>query len=144
MFAAADTFRAAATEQLNVWGERCGIPVVSGKQGGDSAAVAYDSLNSAVSKHTDYLLIDLLSLFLISQSKLCSKPTIRGTVLVQIGLYLYTIIYLFAPAQFYEKEIPTSVIALGTLFYLFVAFKSFKAAKLLSPIFEPPPTHPLD
>ena len=83
---------------------------------------------------TDYLLIDLLSLFLISQSKLCSKPTIRGTVLVQIGLYLYTIIYLFAPAQFYEKEIPTSVIALGTLFYLFVAFKSFKAAKLLSPI----------
>ena len=58
IFAAADTFRAAAIEQLNIWGERCGIPVVSGKHGGDSAAVAFDALNSAISKKTDYLLID--------------------------------------------------------------------------------------
>ncbi|RQV99432.1 signal recognition particle-docking protein FtsY [bacterium] len=58
MFSAADTFRAAAIEQLQIWGERCGIQVVAGKQGGDSAAVAFDALNSAISKKTDYLLID--------------------------------------------------------------------------------------
>jgi fused signal recognition particle receptor len=58
MFSAADTFRAAAIEQLNIWGERCGIPVVSGAFGGDSASVAFDSLGSAISKKVDYLVID--------------------------------------------------------------------------------------
>lgn len=58
MFSAADTFRAAAIDQLKIWGERCNIPVIAGTQGGDSAAVAFDSLNSAISKKIDYLLID--------------------------------------------------------------------------------------
>jgi len=58
LFAAADTFRAAAIEQLGIWGERCGIPVVSGSPGGDSAAVAFDALQSAISRDCDWLIVD--------------------------------------------------------------------------------------
>jgi ABC-2 type transport system ATP-binding protein len=47
MLAAGDTFRAAAVEQLQVWGERNGIPVIAQKQGADSASVLYDALASA-------------------------------------------------------------------------------------------------
>ncbi len=58
MLAAADTFRAAAIDQLQVWGERLNAPVVSGKEGGDSAAVAYDAVQSATAKGIDILIID--------------------------------------------------------------------------------------
>ena len=83
---------------------------------------------------TDNLMIDILSLFLISQSKLCSRPTIRGTVMVQLGLYFYSLIYLFAPLQFVEdNKSPLVIIILASVFYIFVAIKAFKTAKLLSP-----------
>ena len=55
---AADTFRAAANEQLEIWAERAGAQIVKQKQGADPAAVAYDALNSAVSKGFDAVLID--------------------------------------------------------------------------------------
>ncbi|MCD8310509.1 MAG: signal recognition particle-docking protein FtsY [Prevotellaceae bacterium] len=55
---AADTFRAAAVEQLLVWGERVGVPVISQKMGSDPAAVAYDTLRSAVASGTDVVIID--------------------------------------------------------------------------------------
>lgn len=58
MFGAADTFRAAAVDQLQVWGDRLGIPVVAGQEGADPGAVAYDSIESAVSKHMDLVFID--------------------------------------------------------------------------------------
>lgn len=58
MLAAGDTFRAAAIDQLQVWGDRLGIPVVAGLEGGDSAAVAYDAVTSAVAKGIDVLIID--------------------------------------------------------------------------------------
>jgi len=58
LLAAADTFRAAAVEQLETWGQRLGIPVVAQHQGADSAAVAHDALTSALSKNVDILLID--------------------------------------------------------------------------------------
>ncbi len=58
MLAACDTFRAAAVEQLKIWGERIGCPVVSSHHGADAAAVAYDAVNSAVSKGIDILIID--------------------------------------------------------------------------------------
>ena len=57
MLAAADTFRAAAVEQLEEWGERLDIPVIS-QEGTDAAAVAHDALSSAISKEIDILLID--------------------------------------------------------------------------------------
>ncbi len=58
MIAAADTFRAAAVEQLQVWGERAGAPVVTGKQGGDPAGLAYDALERARADGADILIID--------------------------------------------------------------------------------------
>lgn len=58
MLAAGDTFRAAAVEQLKVWGERIGAPVVSTRVGGDAAGLAYEALARARSEGTDLLLID--------------------------------------------------------------------------------------
>ncbi len=55
---AADTFRAAAVEQLMVWGERVGVTVVKQKMGSDPASVAYDTLNSAVANDADVVIID--------------------------------------------------------------------------------------
>ncbi|MBO4440662.1 signal recognition particle-docking protein FtsY [bacterium] len=58
MLAAGDTFRAAAVEQLKVWGERNNCTVISDKDGADPASVAYNAVNSALSKNVDVLLID--------------------------------------------------------------------------------------
>ena len=58
MLAACDTFRAAAIEQLNLWGSRIDIPVISSEYGADPASVAHDAVNSSLSKEVDYLLID--------------------------------------------------------------------------------------
>jgi fused signal recognition particle receptor len=58
IFGAGDTYRAAAVEQLKLWGDRLHIPVVSGQSGGDPGAVAYDTVQSAVAKHADIALID--------------------------------------------------------------------------------------
>ena len=58
MLAAADTFRAAAVEQLGVWGERAGASVVSGKSGADPAGLAYDALVRARAEAIDVLVID--------------------------------------------------------------------------------------
>ena len=55
---AADTFRAAAVEQLVIWGERVGVPVIKQKMGSDPASVAYDTLSSAVSNNADVVIID--------------------------------------------------------------------------------------
>ena len=58
MLGAADTFRAAAVEQLDVWGERAGVPVIKQKLGADPASVAYDTLSSAVANDIDVVIID--------------------------------------------------------------------------------------
>lgn len=58
MLGAADTFRAAAVEQLVIWGERVGVPVVKQNMGSDPASVAYDTLNSAIANDIDVVLID--------------------------------------------------------------------------------------
>ena len=58
MFAACDTFRAAAIEQLQTWGNQLDIPVIAQKHGADAAAVAFDAFNAATSRKTDLLLID--------------------------------------------------------------------------------------
>ncbi len=55
---AADTFRAAAVEQLCIWGERVGVPVVKQQMGSDPASVAYDTVSSAVANGADVVLID--------------------------------------------------------------------------------------
>lgn len=58
MLGAADTFRAAAVNQLLIWGERVNVPVVQQGQGADPASVAFDTLNSAKSKGVDVAIID--------------------------------------------------------------------------------------
>lgn len=55
---AADTFRAAAIDQLKIWAERVGVPVIAQQQGADPASVAFDTLQSAQSKHADVVIID--------------------------------------------------------------------------------------
>jgi len=58
LLCAADTFRAAAIEQLEVWGERTGTEVIRTKAGGDPAAVLFDALQAASARHTDYVIVD--------------------------------------------------------------------------------------
>jgi fused signal recognition particle receptor len=58
MLAAGDTFRAAAIEQLKVWGERTKSPVISGAQGSDSASLAFNALTEAKAQQRDVLLVD--------------------------------------------------------------------------------------
>ena len=58
VIAAGDTFRAAAIDQLQIWGDRTGAPVVSGKEGADAAGLAYDALEQARERDADVLLID--------------------------------------------------------------------------------------
>jgi fused signal recognition particle receptor len=58
LLAAADTFRAAAVAQLQTWGERIGIETISGKEGAEPAAVAFDSAHRALSERSDYLIVD--------------------------------------------------------------------------------------
>ena len=58
LFAAADTFRAAATEQLTIWAERCGVEIVKQGEGADPAAVVFDAINAANARMTDVVLVD--------------------------------------------------------------------------------------
>jgi len=58
MLAAADTFRAAAIDQLKIWGERSGVPVIAHQEGSDPAAVVYDAIQAAKARKTDVLICD--------------------------------------------------------------------------------------
>lgn len=58
MLAAGDTFRAAAVEQLTIWSERIGVPIIKHQQGADPSAVVYDAMESACSKKIDILIVD--------------------------------------------------------------------------------------
>ncbi len=58
LLCAADTFRAAAIEQLEIWGQRTGTEVIKTKPGGDPSAVLFDALQSAKARNTDYVIVD--------------------------------------------------------------------------------------
>jgi fused signal recognition particle receptor len=58
ILAACDTFRAAAIEQLKLWGQRLNVPVIHGDYGADPAAVAHDAVTAATSRRSDYLFVD--------------------------------------------------------------------------------------
>jgi len=58
VLAAGDTFRAAAVDQLALWGERIGVEVIKGRDGADPAAVVYDAMQAAIARKADYLLVD--------------------------------------------------------------------------------------
>ena len=58
LLGAGDTFRAAATQQLKLWGEKLNIPVISSQQGSDPSALAYDTIQSGIAKKVDHIIID--------------------------------------------------------------------------------------
>jgi fused signal recognition particle receptor len=58
LLGAADTFRAAAVDQLEIWAQRLNLPIISGQFGGDAGAVAYDTVISAISRNVDLVLVD--------------------------------------------------------------------------------------
>ena len=58
LLSAADTFRAAASEQLDIWAERSGVEIIRNQSGADPAAVAFDSLNAAIARDIDVLIVD--------------------------------------------------------------------------------------
>jgi fused signal recognition particle receptor len=58
LLAAADTFRAAATDQLKIWGERVGVPVIAHQPGADPGAVVYDAIRASQSRKADLLIVD--------------------------------------------------------------------------------------
>jgi fused signal recognition particle receptor len=58
MLGAADTFRAAAVDQLEIWAERAGVPIITQKMGSDPGSVAYDTVASAIAKKADVVIID--------------------------------------------------------------------------------------
>jgi fused signal recognition particle receptor len=62
LLCAADTFRAAAIEQLEIWGQRTGTEVIKTKPGGDPSAVLFDALQAAVARKTDYVIVDTAGL----------------------------------------------------------------------------------
>ena len=55
---AADTFRAAGVDQLEIWAERIKLPIISGQLGGDAGAVAFDTVQAAIARKSDIAIID--------------------------------------------------------------------------------------
>ncbi|MBE6392145.1 MAG: signal recognition particle-docking protein FtsY [Lentisphaerae bacterium] len=80
ILAACDTFRAAAVEQLQLWGERTGCQVVSSRHGADPASVAFDAASAAVAREADFLLIDTAGRQHNQQNLMAELEKIRRSV----------------------------------------------------------------
>jgi fused signal recognition particle receptor len=79
LLCAADTFRAAAIEQLEVWGQRSGVEMIKTKQGGDPSAVLYDALQAAKARHTDVLIVDTAGRLHTKNSLMAELDKMRRT-----------------------------------------------------------------
>lgn len=84
MLGACDTFRAGAVRQLEIWGERLGIDVVKGQQGGDPAAVAFDACQAAKSRGVDVLILDTAGRLQTQDPLMRQLTKIRSVVSKQI------------------------------------------------------------
>ncbi|MFN2115130.1 MAG: signal recognition particle-docking protein FtsY [Anaerolineae bacterium] len=80
LLVAADTFRAAAIDQLQIWGDRVGVPVVAGQQGGDPGAVVYDALTSTVGRDADVVIVDTAGRLHTQKNLMAELVKIRGVV----------------------------------------------------------------
>ena len=74
LMCAADTFRAAAIDQLEIWGQRTGTEVIRTKPGGDPSAVLYDALQAASARHCDYVIVDTTKQTSCRNWKRCVEP----------------------------------------------------------------------
>src|SRR6201988_3456223 len=79
LMCAADTLRAAAIEQLEIWGQRTGTEVIKTKAGGDPAAVLFDALQAAVARKTDYVVVDTAGGVHIKTSLMAELEKMRRT-----------------------------------------------------------------
>ncbi len=79
LLCAADTFRAAAIEQLEVWGERSGVEMIKTRQGGDPSAVLYDALQAAKARSTDVLIVDTAGRLHTKNSLMAELDKMRRT-----------------------------------------------------------------
>ena len=79
LLCAADTFRAAAIEQLEIWGQRTGTEVIRTKAGGDPAAVLFDALQAAVARKTDYVVVDTAGRLHTKSSLMAELDKMRRT-----------------------------------------------------------------
>ncbi|HWY67139.1 MAG TPA: signal recognition particle-docking protein FtsY [Terriglobales bacterium] len=79
LLCAADTFRAAAIEQLEVWGSRTGVEVIKTKPGGDPSAVLFDSLSAAKARGTDYVIVDTAGRLHTKQNLMAELEKMRRT-----------------------------------------------------------------
>jgi fused signal recognition particle receptor len=80
MLAAADTFRAAAVDQLQIWGERLHLPVVAGQPNADPGAVAHDALAAAKSRKTDVLIVDTAGRLQTKYNLMEELKKVRGVI----------------------------------------------------------------
>lgn len=80
LLCAADTFRAAAIEQLEVWGQRSGVEIIKTRQGGDPSAVLFDALQAAKARRTDLLLVDTAGRLHTKTSLMAELDKMRRTV----------------------------------------------------------------
>jgi fused signal recognition particle receptor len=80
MLAAADTFRAGAIEQIQIWGERLGVPVISQSAGSDPGAVVFDALNAARARNIDLLVIDTAGRLHTKHNLMEELRKVRGIV----------------------------------------------------------------
>ncbi|HEX3473078.1 MAG TPA: signal recognition particle-docking protein FtsY [Silvibacterium sp.] len=80
LLCAADTFRAAAIEQLEVWSERSGVEIVKSRQGGDPSAVIFDSLQAAKARATDFLIVDTAGRLHTKNNLMVELDKMRRTV----------------------------------------------------------------
>jgi fused signal recognition particle receptor len=80
MLAAGDTFRAAAIEQLQLWGERVGAPVITGKPNADPGAVVYDAVNAAKARGYDVLLVDTAGRLQTKYNLMEELKKVRGVI----------------------------------------------------------------
>lgn len=79
LLCASDTFRAAAIEQLEVWGSRTGVEVIKTKPGGDPSAVLFDSLTAAKTRGTDYVIVDTAGRLHTKQNLMAELEKMRRT-----------------------------------------------------------------
>lgn len=84
LLAACDTFRAGAVRQLEIWGERLGVEVVKGQQGGDPAAVAFDACKAALSRGVDVLIVDTAGRLHTQDPLMRQLTKIRAVIAKQI------------------------------------------------------------
>src|SRR5512135_469031 len=79
LLCAADTFRAAAIEQLEIWGQRTGTEVIKTKAGGDPAAVLFDALQAATARKTDFVIVDTAGRLHTKQNLMLELEKMRRT-----------------------------------------------------------------